>query len=126
MCVTLTRKNLFSNEDKVIIQNDCKEKDCSASKIWKNYSSEKLNYSAVKRLLKKLRKIGLMDKRQGSGKPRTLSTEGNVNLIHELVCSQEVLPHTHLAPTKIAEQRGISWLSIRKMVKKRNIKQFKR
>ena len=32
----------FSNEDKIIIQNDYEEKSCSAYKIWKNHPSKAL------------------------------------------------------------------------------------
>ena len=67
-----------------------------------------------------------MDRRQGSGQPRIFSTEENMDLIEELVCSQKERPHTHLAPRKLAEQRRISRSSIRRMVEKRNLKQFKR
>ena len=46
-----------------------------------------------------------------------------MNLIEELVCLQEE-PHSHLAP--ISEQTVISRTSIRRMVKRKNLRQFKR
>ena len=60
-----------------------------------------------------------MNRKEGSGRPRSVATEENNNLIEELICSQEEAPHTHLAPRKIAEQTGISCLSIRRMMKRR-------
>ena len=75
--------------------------------------------------MKKFRESSSMDRRHGSGQPRTVSTEKDKDLIEELVCSKEEPPHTHLAPRKIAEQTGINLSSIRRMVKKRNLKQFK-
>ena len=56
-----------------------------------------------------------------------LSTEENMDLIEELVCSQEEWSHTHLAPRKISEQTGISWsvINMQNGEKKRNLKQFK-
>ena len=66
-----------------------------------------------------------MERKRGSGRPTTVTTEENMDLVEELICSQEE-PHTHLAPRKIAEQTGISRTSIRRMIKKRNLKQFKR
>ena len=65
-----------------------------------------------------------MNRKEGSGRPRSVTTEENTYLIEELIYSQEEAPHTHLAPCKIAEQTGISCSSIR-MIKKKNC-QFKR
>ena len=42
-----------------------------------------------------------------------------------MICSQEA-PHKHLPPRKIAEQTGVSHLSIRTIIKRRNFRQFKR
>ena len=55
--------------------------------------------------MKKLRETISMDRRHGSGRPRTVSTEENLNLIEEFVCSLEEGPHTHLASRKIAEKQ---------------------
>ena len=82
---------------------------------------KKYDYSSVKRLLKKFRETGSMDRGHGSGRPRTVSTGENMDLIEELVCSQETRSHTHLAPRKITEQTGISRSSIRRMVKKETL-----
>ena len=43
-----------------------------------------------------------MNRKEGSGRPRSLTTEKNTNLIEELICSQEEAPHAHLASRKIA------------------------
>ena len=81
-----------------------------------------MDYSYVKRLLKKFRETGSTDRRHGSRHPRTVSTEENIDLIEE--SSQEVWPYMHFTPRKIPEQTGISRLSIRRMVKYRNLKHF--
>ena len=93
---------------------------------------KKWDYSSVKRLFKKFKENGLMDRRHGSGHPRTVSMEENVELIKEFACSQEEWPHTYLPPSKITEQTGISQSLIQrikkreKKLKKRNLKQIKR
>ena len=38
-----------------------------------------------------------MNRKGGSGRPRSITTEENTDLIEELICSQEEAPHTHLA-----------------------------
>ena len=80
----------------------------------------------MKRLLKKFRQVGSINKRHGSGQPRNVFLEENMDLIGELVCSQEERPRTYLAPRKIDEQTGISQSSIQRMMKKINVKRFKR
>ena len=67
-----------------------------------------------------------MKRKEGSGRSRSVTTEENVDLTKELICSQEEALHTHLAPRKIAEQTGISRSSIRRIIKRRNFRQFKR
>ena len=67
-----------------------------------------------------------MNREEGSGRPRSVTAEENTDLIEELSCSQEEAPHALLEPRKIAKQTGISRSSIRRMIKKRNLRQFKR
>ena len=96
----------------------------NAYKSWKDHSSKNWTYTSVKRLLKRLKDSGTMNRKEGSGRPWSVATEENTDLIEELVCSQEEAPHTHLAPCKIAEQTAISRSSIRRMIKRRTFRQF--
>ena len=104
---------VFSKEDKIIIQNDYEEKGWSAYKIWKDHSSKNWTYTSVKRLLKRFKGSGTMNRKEVSGRPTSVTTEENTDLIEELICSQEKAPYTHLAPRKIAEQTGMSRSRIR-------------
>ena len=105
---------VFSKEDKIIIQNDyevMKKKGVLCIKFGKtNHRKTGLTY--VKRLLKRFKDTGTMNRKKGSGRPRSVTTEENTDLIEELICSLEEATHTHLAPRKIAEQTGISRSSI--------------
>ena len=82
--------------------------------------------------LKRFKDSGTMNRKEGSGKPRSVTTEENTDLIEELICSQEEAPHTYLikylthTPRKIVEQTGINRSSIRRMIKRRNFRQLKR
>ena len=89
MCILNKKEYFFSNEDKIIIQNYDEEKSWSDYKIWKKYPSKKWGYSSVKYILKKFRETGSVDRRHGSGQPRTVSTKENMGLIEEFICSQE-------------------------------------
>ena len=117
---------VFSKEDKIIMQNDYEEKGWSAYKTWKDYSSKNWNYTSFKRLLKRFKDSGTMNRKEGSDQPRSVTTKEKTDLIEERICSQEEAPHTHLTPRKIAKQTGISRSSIRRMIKRRNFSQFKR
>ena len=67
-----------------------------------------------------------MNREEGSGRPRSVTAEENTDLTEELSCSQKEAPHTLLEPRKISKQTGISRSSIRRMIKRRNLRQFKR
>ena len=65
-----------------------------------------------------------MSRKEDSGRPRSVTTEENTDLIEEMICSQEEAPYTHLAPRKIAKQTGMSRSSIRRMIKTRTFCQL--
>ena len=98
---------VFSKEDKIIIKNDYEEKGWSAYKIWKDHSLKNWTYTSVKRVLKRFKDSGTINRKEGSGRPRSVTTEENNDLIKELICPQEKAPDTRLEPHKIAKQTEI-------------------
>ena len=117
---------VFSTEDKIIIKNDYEEKGWSTYKIWEDHSLKNWTYTSVKILLKHFKDSGTINRKEDSGRPWSVATEENTNLIGELICPQEEAMHTCLGPRKIAEQTGISRLSIRRMTKKETFLNSKR
>ena len=67
-----------------------------------------------------------MDRRAGTGKQRAITTEESKNLIENLICSQEDNPGSHMSPKEVEKNTGISCTSVRPMIKRRGLKQFKR
>ena len=67
-----------------------------------------------------------MKRKTGSGRPITVTTDKNAELIEELICSQEEFSGIHKSLRKIARNFGISRSSVRRLVKRRKINQFKR
>ena len=67
-----------------------------------------------------------MKRRTGSGRPITVTTNENAELVEELICSQEDFPGTHKSPREIVRNVGISRSSVRRLVKRRKINQFER
>ena len=76
--------------------------------------------------MKRFEKDDSMDRRPASVRPVTFTTEENEELVGDLICSQEENPGTHLSLRKIEKFTGISRTSVRRMVKRRGLKQFKR
>ena len=117
---------VLSLEDKDIIQNDLEEKEWTAYKIWKEHPTKKWSISSVQRLVNKIKETGSIERRPGSGRPITATTEENGDLVEQMICSQEEQPGTHKSPQEIAPLIGISRSSVKRLVKRRGYKQFKR
>ena len=66
-----------------------------------------------------------MQRKKGSGRPRTARTEKNEELVEELICSQEE-PHTHLTPRQIEKSEEISRSTVRRIIDDKDISNFKR
>ena len=117
---------VFTDEDKAVIKNDYLEKEWKARRICKEHPTKKWNFASVHRLLKRFEEHGTMDRRPGSGRPRTVTTPVNEALVEQLICSQEDQPGTHLSPREIQKHTGIDRSAVRRMVKRNGYKQFKR
>ena len=117
---------VFSDDDKAVMKNDYDEFGLNAYEIWNRHRAKKWHYSSVKRIIKQYKETGTMDRKKGSGRPVTVSTEENQELVEDLICSQEEQPHSHQAPRKIEETTGISRTSVRRIVKSKKISPFKR
>ena len=116
---------VFSDEDKAIIKH-YHERGYSAYRIWKDNPEKNWKKKSVTRLIKRYVEFGTMEKQKGSGRPVTATTPENQNAVEELVCSQEEAPGTHVTPNNIAKILKISDRSVRRMVKSKGIKPFKR
>ena len=95
VCIFNKKCFFFSIEDTMIIQNNYKEKSWLAYKIWKNHPSKNGIISLLSTYRKKIRETRSMDRRLGSGWPRTVSKEENMDLIEEFIFSQEQQLHMH-------------------------------
>ena len=117
---------VFSDDDKAIIANDFDEFGLNAYQIWKRHHLKNWKYTSVKRLLNGYKLNGNMRRKKGSGRPVTVTTEENQDLVEETICSQENDPHSHQSPREIAETTGISRTSVRRIASSKGITNFKR
>ena len=81
---------------------------------------------AVHNLIKKIKETGSTERRKGSGRPVTATTEENASIFEELVCSQEDEPGTHNSIRQIAPWISISKSSVHRLVKNKNLHCYKR
>jgi len=107
---------VFSSDDKAVIKNDFEEKGWTAYRIWKEHPSKGWVLSSVQRLVKRFKVTGTMERKTGSGRPITATTEENGDLVELLVCSQEE-PGTHKSPQEVAPMIGISRSSVKRLVR---------
>ena len=103
---------VFSSKDKAIIKNDYEEKSWTVYRICKEHESKKWVLSSVQHLLKRFKEDGSMKRRTGSGRPITVTTDENAELVEELICSQEDFPVAHKSPREIARNVGINRSSV--------------
>ena len=102
------------------------KKGWNSYKIWKEHPSSECSRMSVHNLIKKIKEIGTTERRKGSGRPVTATTEENASISEELVCSKENEPGTHSFIRQIAPWISISKSSVHCLVKKRDLHCCKR
>src|SRR5215469_8642999 len=86
----------FSYEDKCAIKLLRQNKGYSARKLLKEFPTKEWTLGGLNKLLKKIDVTGSVDRKFGSGRPRTVRTDERINQVEKLVLSQENAPQTHL------------------------------
>jgi len=102
---------VFSAEDKAIITHYV-ENGYTGYRIWKENPEKNWKYSSLKGLIKRFKEEGTMERKKGSGRPRSARTAENEAYVEEMICSQEDDPGTHATPRRIAEELEISHSSV--------------
>jgi hypothetical protein len=59
-----------------------------------------------------------VNRKPGSGKPKTAPTEENIAAVHDMICSQEGKPGTSRSSRDIAKELNIDARSVRRIAKK--------
>jgi len=107
---------VFSKDDRILIQQIHLFKGYGARKLVKEFPEKNWQVRSVQRLLNKLRETGTSDRQPGSGRPRTVRTQENINAVGDLVLSQENAPGTHRTVRQTARETGISQTSIVRII----------
>jgi len=99
-------------EDRSLTCNLRTHKCWGSTRMIKEFPNKMWKRRAVDYLIKKIDLDGTTARMPGSGRPKSARTTGNVEIVSEMICSQEDTPHSHLSPREIAGQTRISRLLV--------------
>ena len=117
----------FSKEDKIIIKLYRLNKGYGRKKLLNEFPGKYWSAGGLDKLLHKIDETQSVERKAGSGRPRTGRTGENIEIVEELICSQEDEPKSHKTPREIARETGISHSSVRRIAKfDLNLTPFKR
>ena len=107
----------FTYEERVIIKYLHQKYHYGATKIKKDHPEfEEWTLGGIKWLVDKIDETGEIERREGSGRPRTVRVPESIVKVEELVLSQEDKPGTHMTPNEIALHMDISRRSVMRIV----------
>ena len=107
----------LSLEDKMRIQT-LREQGLGAKAILAAYPHKGWKLITLKKICQRIDKTGsAVERKVGSGRPKSARTAANVAMVHEMICSQEDEPGTSKSTRQIAGELGISATSVRTIAK---------
>ena len=87
--------------------------------IFSSYPEKGWKLCTVKAICQRFHKTGsAVNRKPGSGKPKTARTEENIAAVHDMICSQEGKPGTSRSSRDIAKELNIDARSVRRIAKK--------
>jgi len=107
---------IFSSEDRILIEQLHRSKGYGARKLVKEFPEKGSKVCSVGRLLKKLKDTGTTSHQTGSGRPRTARTLENVDVVGDMIFSQEDAPGTHRVVRQISRETGIPKSSVVRII----------
>jgi inhibitor of nuclear factor kappa-B kinase subunit alpha len=94
------------------------EQGLGAKAIRSAYPDRKWSLTSIKRICKMIDTTGsALERKPGSGRPKTVRTTENIARVEELICSQEDKPGTSKSTRQVAREIGISQTSVRRIAK---------
>jgi len=103
---------ILTKEDRILIENLFLLKGYGAKRLIKEFPTKNWKKTTLNDFLKRLRDTSSVERRAGSGRPRTARTDENINTVDELVLSQEDTPQSHHTTRQIARETGIHHSSV--------------
>lgn len=109
---------VFTYEDKIIIKYLRTNYGHGAMRIVNDHPEFNWNINGMKTLLKNIDDRGDIERKEGSGRPRSARIEKNIEEVEEMILSQEEEPGTHSTPAEIALHLGIGVSSVYRIIDK--------
>jgi inhibitor of nuclear factor kappa-B kinase subunit alpha len=105
-----------------------REQGLGAKAIQAAYPYKGWKLVTLKKMCQRIDKTGsAVERKAGSGRPKSARSTSNIVKVHEMICSQEDEPGTSKSTRKIASEIGISATSIRRIAKvDLNLSSFRR
>jgi hypothetical protein len=88
-----------------------------ARKIYNKFRQPNWTYSGVQKTVEKIKKTGTIDRIEGSGRPRSSMTDGNIRKIVGLAVSPPNRHGTHLSIRQIARKTKLHRSSVHRIIK---------
>jgi hypothetical protein len=106
----------LSHEDRILIKNLYYCKGYGAVRLINEFPTKHWKKSTVNDFIKHLKQTGLIDRKAGSGRPKTARTAANIDAVNDLVLSQEDKPQTHRTVRQIARETRIPRSSVARII----------
>lgn len=107
----------FSLVDKLRIQT-LREQGYGAKAIRAAYPDKNWSLRTLNKICQRVDERGsAIERKKGSGRPKSARTQQNIDFVGTLICSQEEKPGTHSSSREIASQLGISQQSVIRIAK---------
>ena len=108
----------LSSEDKMRIQT-LREQGLGAKAIKAVYPLKSWKLATLKTICRRFDARGsAVERKAGSGRPKSARTVDNIAKVEDLICSQESEPGTSKSTRQVASKVGISEASVRRIAKK--------
>ena len=106
-------KTGLSKEDQILITNLYLFKGYGTKRLMKELPTKFWKKTTLNNFLKRLR---CTDRKSGSGQPRTVRTDENIDAVNELVLSQEDALQSHHIVWQISRKTGIHHSSVTRII----------
>ena len=118
---------VFSANDRILIYELRTHRRLKAQEMLDEWPMKQWKIVAVSRLINKIDQTGSANRKRGSGRPKTVRTQENIDTVAGLVQSQEDKPHSHKTPNEIVATTGLKRSSIPRIIDNDlNLKIYKR
>jgi len=104
----MTKMARLTVEDRLLIKALRIEKGWSVDRMTAEFPSREWKERALYYLVRRIDSTGRIEKLPGSGRRRSVRTDSNIELVNNLICSQEGQPEISKSPREIARETGIS------------------